>query len=92
MSKKLWIMGTALAATSILVGCGGGGGDTPKDRPFGDVPVPNVTAGTNFGFDLGIVSNGKYYLTDRLNKAVDVVDLGTYTLTQLSPGAFTGCK
>lgn len=93
--SKLWIAGTALAATSILVSCGGGISDVPKDRPFIDVPVPGVAAGTNFGFDLGTVSNGKYFLTDRFNQAVDVLDVGTSSLTQIKgtgANAFTGCK
>jgi hypothetical protein len=56
--------------------------------------VPGITATTNFSFDLGIVSDGKYYLTDRNNQAVDVIDLKTFAITQIKgsgENAFAGC-
>ena len=37
-----------------------------------DIEMPNVTAGTNFSFDIGAVdpANGRFYFTDRNNKSV----------------------
>jgi hypothetical protein len=66
-------------------------------RIVGDVPIPNITAGTNFSFDLGTVVNhspGFYAFTDRNNKSVDRIDIAAMTLTAQIKGsgasAFTG--
>jgi hypothetical protein len=75
------------ATTLILVGCTSSG-----PTLVADTPVPNVTSGTNFSFDLGTVDGaaGRYYFTDRNNKSVDVVDTKTNKLvTQI--GGFAGC-
>jgi hypothetical protein len=93
--KKLHKACAALAALSLLAGCGGSSssGGT-KNHAFADIAVPTITAGSAFSFDLGTVVNGKYYLTDRNNKAVDVVDLATLALTQIKgtgATAFFGC-
>lgn len=56
--------------------------------------MPTIAAGSAFSFDLGTVVNGKYYLTDRNSKAVDVVDTTTLAFTQIKgsgANAFTGC-
>ena len=52
------------------------------------IPVPNVTAGTNFSFDLGVVDTVKhrYYFTDRNNASVDVFDADFTTFIKLIPG------
>jgi hypothetical protein len=85
----------ALTAISLLAGCGGGGGSSGTvNHPFADIAVPTIAAGSAFSFDLGMVSNGKYYVTDRNNKAVDVVDTTTLVLTQIKgtgANAFFGC-
>src|ERR1700674_1577525 len=89
MKRSLCIAAIAVATT--LTGCGGGSGD----RPNSDVTLPGIAATTNFSFDLGMVANGKYYLTDRNNKAVDVIDLNTHVVTQIKgtgANAFTGCR
>lgn len=56
--------------------------------------VPNVTAAKAFSFDLGLVDQGRYYLTDRNNASVDVFDTATNTLitqiTGLGALAFAG--
>src|SRR5258708_6326016 len=95
------IIGAGLIAGLTLVSCGGGRKSRPPTGPplVGDVPIPNVTAGTNFSFDLGLVVNhppifGFYAFTDRNNKSVDRIDIGTQTLTAQIKGsgatAFTG--
>src|SRR3989454_2738627 len=56
------------------------------------IPVPvssaNTTAGALYSFDISFVdpATQRYYLADRSNKAVDVVDAATDTfITQISP-------
>lgn len=99
---KYSIIGAALAASLILAGCGSSGSNNSAapvtgPRVVGNVAIPNVTAGTNFSFDLGMVTQSFprfYAFTDRNNKSVDKIDLGTKTLTALITGfgatAFTG--
>jgi hypothetical protein len=60
----------------------------------GDISVPNVTAGTNFSFDVGAVDSvaHRYYLADRNNKGVDVVDTTTNTFVKTITGGFAGCN
>ncbi len=89
--------GVALFASLFLAACGGGGGGTPGgtgDQPkFGELAIPGISPTTNFSFDLGTVAFGKYYLTDRNNKAVDVVDTNTFAVSQITgtgANAFTG--
>ncbi len=85
---------TAIVVATALVACGGGGGQYVTAGPFGDASIPGITSTTNFSFDLGAVANGKYYLTDRNNKAVDVMDVNTLVVSQITgtgANAFTGC-
>jgi len=55
--------------------------------------VPGISSTTTYSFDLGAydpVAN-KYYVTDRTNKSIDVVDLNNgMTVSQFKPG-FYGC-
>src|SRR5438874_5355522 len=75
------------ATTLILAGCTSSG-----PTLVADTPIPNVTTGTNFSFDLGTVDAvaGRYYFTDRNNKSVDVVDTKTNKLIAQISG-FAGC-
>jgi len=83
--------GVVVAALLALAGCGGGStSHVDKSLPANDVKVTGITTGSNFSFDLGLVANGKYYLTDRNNKAIDVVDIATNQFSLLAPGSFTG--
>ena len=91
---KQWTLGAALAATAILVGCGGGGGGgagipTSGPRLLAVAPVPNYDATTNVSSDLGMVSNGRFYYTDRNNKAVEVFDAASNAFIGSITG-FTG--
>jgi hypothetical protein len=56
------------------------------------MPVPNVTAGTNFSFDISAVDTAthRYYFTDRNNASVDVFDADFLNFIKLIPG-FHGC-
>jgi hypothetical protein len=76
-------------------GCGGKGSSTPSQpaSTFGlkrTIAVPNLTAGGKFSYDIGIVDSNahRYYLADRTNKSLDILDTTNYTLRQV-PG-FTG--
>src|SRR6266849_390370 len=98
---KSRIVAAALAASLSLGGSGGDTDTTPLSGPriVGDIPIPGITAGTNFSFDLGVVVNhaptaGFYAFTDRNNKSVDRIDIPSQTLTVQIKGAgataFTG--
>ena len=87
-------LGLAFLASVILSGCGGGGG---FELPAGFVkviPVPGVTTGTNFSFDISAVdgAKGRMYFTDRNNKSVDVIDIPTNTFLKQITGGFAGCN
>ncbi|MBK4736652.1 YncE family protein [Noviherbaspirillum pedocola] len=86
----------AFIAASTLSACGGGDNNAPSDNPHLTtfMSVPNVTGSTSFSNDGGVVYQGRFYLTDRNNKAVDVYDVKTHALVGLIKGtgasAFTG--
>jgi len=78
----------------LLAACNGGGDDGGSSGPSLNtvIPVPNVVAGTNFSFDLGVVdpTRHRYYVTDRNNASVDVFDSQFNTFIKAIPG-FHGC-
>jgi hypothetical protein len=87
----------AVIAASALSACGGGSdNNAPSDNPHltSFMAVPNVTGSTSFSNDGGAVYHGRFYLTDRNNKAVDVYDVKTHALIAQIRGsgatAFTG--
>jgi hypothetical protein len=76
----------ALAALAVALALRCGSSSSPKNPTFSrNIAVPNVSsaAATNFGFDIGGVTGNTYFVTDRNNKAVDLVDTGTLGLTQV---------
>ncbi len=81
-----------------LAACGGDDNNTTADNPHlvQQVAITGVGAGTNYSFDLGVVSGSTYYYTDRNNAAVDVIDIPTLKLTNQIIGAganaFAGLK
>ncbi len=89
-------VGVTLFAAVLLGSCGGSdlsSGTPGPNQAAAIVAVPGLSSTANFSFDLGIVVNGKYYLTDRNNKAVDVVDVISLQITQIKGTgalAFTG--
>ncbi|WP_321795140.1 hypothetical protein [Caballeronia sp. J97] len=98
--KKPWIV-LLLAATAVIAGCGGSdnpdssSSSTPStptpanSKLLTNIAVPNVSS-PPFSFDIGYVEAGRYYLTDRNNKAVDVVDTKSNTLIAQITGSFAG--
>jgi DNA-binding beta-propeller fold protein YncE len=92
--KKILVL-ASVVTLATLGGCGGGAGSGSPDAPIGDVKVANITTGSTFSFDIGAVVGTKYYVTDRNNKSVDVIDIATMKLTQIIPtgaNAFAGCS
>lgn len=92
--KNLWSVASTIAIASLLLsGCGGGGDHNNHAEVKATIPIPNVTLGTNFSFDIGAVdrANGRFYFTDRNNKSVDVIDIKTNRLVKQIFG-FTGCN
>jgi hypothetical protein len=87
----------SIAAAFLLAGCNGGGSSNNNNNGVqlkAFIAVPNVTAGTNFSFDIAAVDSakGRMYFTDRNNKAVDVIDIRTNTFLKQITGGFFGCN
>ncbi|REG51851.1 hypothetical protein B0G80_8361 [Paraburkholderia sp. BL6669N2] len=80
-----------LLAAAALAGCGGGDNVSAPTPPklLTNIAVPNASS-PPFSFDIGYVEAGKYFLADRNNKAVDVVDTKSNTLIAQIPGPFIG--
>jgi hypothetical protein len=70
--------GPLFSVALILAACGGGGDSGP--RPIAFTAITGVGTGTNFSFDLGLVSGNRYFFTDRNNASVDVFDTTTSAL------------
>jgi YVTN family beta-propeller protein len=83
-----------LVAGLLVSACGGDSGSSSSNasgpRLIANTPITGVGAGTNFGFDLGVVVGNRYYVTDRNNAAVDVFD--TATSQQLAQIKGTGAN
>src|SRR3954471_8563352 len=89
---------TMLLVTAVtLAGCGGGVSNNAAPNNAAPTPpklltniaVPNASK-PPFSSDIGYVEAGKYFLADRNNKAVDVVDTKSNKLIAQIPGPFTG--
>jgi hypothetical protein len=84
-----------LVTTAVLAGCGGGDNSAPAPatptppKLLSNIAVPNAS-NPAFSFDIGYAEAGRYYLSDRNNKAVDVVDTKSNALIAQIQGGFTG--
>jgi hypothetical protein len=89
MEKRL--IALMLLAAAAVAGCGGGDNVSAPTPPklLTNIAVPNASS-PPFSFDIGYAEAGKYFLTDRNNKAVDVVDTQSNTLIAQIPGPFIG--
>jgi hypothetical protein len=83
----------SLCLALVVAACGGGGGNSGP-QVLASTPITGVGAGTNFSFDLGVVSGKRYFVTDRNNAAVDVFDTQSSALVAQIKGtganAFAG--
>ncbi|MDB5901450.1 MAG: hypothetical protein JWM26_328 [Betaproteobacteria bacterium] len=100
MSKRFKALGAALAGTVILAGCpfdsNNNNSTTTSSGPAlsSIVAVPGITSTVVYSFDLSATdpATGLYYVTDRTNKSIDVINsANNTTVTQFTPG-FAGCR
>ncbi|MEM5327091.1 hypothetical protein VSR34_10865 [Paraburkholderia sp. JHI2823] len=96
MKKSL--LAVLLVATAVAAGCGGGNSSSSNPvssatssapKLLANIAVPSTTSPA-FSFDIGYVEAGRYYLSDRNSKAVDVVDTKSNALIAQIQGGFTG--
>ncbi len=86
-------------AVCLVTACGGSDSDPTQQnltqqnltQPHlvTNIAVPNAT-NPAFTFDVSYADHGRYFLADRNNKAVDVVDTNSNTLIEQIPGGFLG--
>jgi hypothetical protein len=83
------------AAAGVLAGCGSSSNtSTSPGLTAGTLTVPGITSTSTYSFDLGVYdpATKKYYVTDRTNKSIDVVDGNTgNAVTQFKPAGLFGC-
>lgn len=85
MLKHRKTLFTCALITAGLAGCGGSdNNNSAAQLPVFQslIKVPNVGPQPGFDFDLGLVDSNSetYYLADRTNKSIDIVDAKTNTL------------
>src|SRR5437016_1922704 len=91
------VCGTAVSGLVLLSGCGSNSTSTSPGMTFNILTVPGISSAVTYSFDLGAFdpATNKYYVTDRTNRAIDVVDLNNgMAVTQFKPtgaGALAGC-
>ena len=91
MKTQAVVLGVAVALS--ISGCGGGGGNSsPQAKSI--LSVPGISSSVVYSFDLGQVdqATGLYYVTDRTNKSIDVVDTNTGRFAMQFKQAFAGCN
>jgi hypothetical protein len=95
---KYTLTAAVVVAAAASAGCGGGANTNAASNATAaptppklvtTIAVPNASK-PPFSSDIGYVEAGKYYLADRNNKAVDVVDSKSNKLIAQIPGPFTG--
>jgi hypothetical protein len=98
-SRKLWLTSAVGAFAALaLAGTAWSGEGPKKDDPFKKDEVFNVThviqvPGVNlFSFDISWYDPvlNRYFLADRNNKAIDVIDGTTHSITQYVNSGFAG--
>ena len=96
LKTGLHILSATLLTATLCVGpalAGGDGKNSDAVRLLNTIPIP-VTAAALHGFDISWIDadTQRFYLADRSNKAVDVVDAKNGTFLKLIPGGFAGVK
>jgi hypothetical protein len=97
--RQLLLVAVCSIAACLMTACGGSDNNnnsnpTPNANSSGphlitNIAVPNA-ASPAFSFDISFADHGRYFLADRNNKAVDVVDTSSNQLVAQIPGNFTG--
>lgn len=94
MRKYRWANALVASAAVAIAGCGGDDLNNGGPHHVSDISVPNVKAGVNFSFDIGVVLGSRYYFTDRNNASLDQIDIPSKAFVKLIQGsgplAFTG--
>ncbi|MDR6476216.1 hypothetical protein J2778_003716 [Paraburkholderia graminis] len=94
MRKYMWANALVASAAIAIAGCGGDDLNNGGPHHVSDISVPNVKAGVNFSFDIGVVLGSRYYFTDRNNASLDQIDIPSKAFVKLIQGsgplAFTG--
>ncbi|MFL9859494.1 hypothetical protein PQR72_27810 [Paraburkholderia madseniana] len=85
------VLGITVLSASLLTACGGGDNLSSSGVPHvvADIAIPGVGPGVNFSFDLGDISGGRFFFTDRNNAAVDVIDIASQKLVAQIKGSGT---
>jgi hypothetical protein len=87
--QKRFMIAMLLAGSGLQACADGNVGLNNPSHLITNIAVPNVT-NPAFNFDIAYVEDGKFYLTDRNNKAIDVVDTSTNKLIAQIPGEYAG--
>ncbi len=92
MRKKSVMLGVAVALS--IGGCGGGSGGSSGPMLVNTLSVPGIDSTVVYSFDLGQVdaATGLYYVTDRTNKSIDVMDTHSLQFVGQFKQAFAGCN
>ncbi len=85
-----WRSAISLAFAIGVAGCGGGGSSDPTPLAGPTTIAVSNSATPPFSFDISYADSGRYYLADRNNAAIDVVDAHSNTLIGQIKGGFTG--
>ncbi|SAK67871.1 hypothetical protein AWB75_03288 [Caballeronia catudaia] len=88
---RMPVLALLLVAT-VVAGCGGNDNSGPASSSpnlITNIAIPNASS-PPFSFDIGYAEAGRYYLADRNNKAVDVVDTKSNALLAQITGSFAG--
>ena len=94
MKKKVTYGLAAGAALGLLLAaCGGSGNDNIAPQFAQTITVPGISSAVSYSFDLGVVDVAaqRYYVTDRTNKAVDVVDTVASKVVAQFQNGYKGC-
>src|SRR6267143_6698054 len=89
------VCGTAVSGLVLLSGCSSSSNPGTGSGQLSNVlTVPGISSAVTYSFDLGAYdpATGKYYVTDRTNKSIDVVDVNNgLAVSQFKPAGLAGC-
>src|SRR6266853_397563 len=89
------VCGTAVSGLVLLSGCSSSSNPGTSSGMLSNIlSVPGISSAVTYSFDLGVYDSatGKYYVTDRTNRSIDVLDVNNgLAVTQFKPAGLTGC-